>query len=319
MTFCMASQLSLSARIVYQRAFTLFVCMAMVPVLSFSQNAPANVGSDGNAAITLAQSKSGVIVTSADVLSELQRAPEANRNAALANPETVQQIVNSLLIRRELAHEAMSAKLSEDALVAATLAIARDRVLSDAQLVKIDLQNAPSVAALDAYAKAKYAATSEKYDRPAQTHARHILIANTGPEARVKAQDLLAQLRSGASFEDLAKTNSSDRSSAERGGDLGYFAAGKMVPPFDEEVAKLTKVGEISDVVESQFGYHIIRLEGRRDKGRIPYEEVRQKLVDDARTTLLNEARIKRVEIMKQNFEFLSEAIAKFSKSAPSQ
>ncbi|MGL5506393.1 MAG: peptidylprolyl isomerase, partial [Paraclostridium sp.] len=102
-----------------------------------------------------------------------------------------------------------------------------------------------------------------------EVQASHILIStndeNDKPlseakkkEAKKKAEQILKQVKDGGDFEKLAKENS-DCPSSEKGGDLGYFGKGEMVPEFDEVAFKL-KEGEISDIVETQFGYHIIKL-----------------------------------------------------------
>jgi len=83
-----------------------------------------------------------------------------------------------------------------------------------------------------------------------------------------KAEDLLAQLKGGANFAELAK-KSSDCPSAPQGGDLGFFGHGQMVPEFDEAAFAL-KPGEISGVVTTKFGYHIIKLEEKKDAGLVP-------------------------------------------------
>lgn len=107
-----------------------------------------------------------------------------------------------------------------------------------------------------------------------QVHARHILIAvksssdsSAGaldkPQARAKAQDLLRRLRAGEDFATLAKEYSMDPGSKESGGDLGWFGKGRMVPEF-EKAAFALQTGQISEVVESSFGFHIIKVEERR-------------------------------------------------------
>ena len=90
-----------------------------------------------------------------------------------------------------------------------------------------------------------------------QINARHILV-----ETREEAEDILARLGSGEDFEDLAAELSQDESNKDTGGDLGWFAHGRMVPEFDEAAFAL-QPGELSDVVETQFGFHIIRLDER--------------------------------------------------------
>jgi peptidyl-prolyl cis-trans isomerase C len=108
-----------------------------------------------------------------------------------------------------------------------------------------------------------------------QVHARHILVKvepGATPEAkdaaRTKAHALLSQVRGGADFGETAKA-SSDCPSAPNGGDLGTFGKGQMVPAFEEAAFGLQE-GQVSDVVETQFGYHIIKLEGR---SKMPFDQ----------------------------------------------
>lgn len=265
--------------------------------------------------VVVARGPVGVVITTNDLLSELRRAPEVDRQAALSRPETLQQLANNLLVRRMLAAEAEHDGLGADPIVAATLTIARDRALSDARLAQLDAKNAPNDAVLDAYARNVYQANAQRFEVPAQTRARHILLDNSGPESLQKAKALLAQLRAGASFEDLAKANSTDKGSAVRGGDLGFFAAGQMVRPFEDAVNALTKPGELSEPVESQFGYHIIRLEERKEKRRQTYEEVRPQLLAEARTALLNESRVLKVKGLSKDFVFERAAIEAMSQT----
>ncbi len=256
------------------------------------------------------------MVNAADVLSELRRAPAADRQTILSQPDSVRQIVSNLLVRRVLAAQAVRDGADADPVLAATLAIARDRVLSDARLARLDAQNTPNDAALDAYARNTYQANASKFEIPAQTRARHILLAKSGPESLQKAKEILTQLRAGASFEELAKANSVDPGSAVRGGDLGFFEAGKMVPSFDQALSKLSKPGELSEPIESEFGYHLIRLEERKERGLKSYDEVREQLLAQARAAILNESRVQLVLTLTKDFVFESEAIEALAKPA---
>lgn len=127
----------------------------------------------------------------------------------------------------------------------------------------------------------EYQASRHRYTGlEAQVRARHILVkvdANAPEETRALARGrieaLLARARSGEEFAALAKANSEDPGSARKGGDLGYNPRGRMVPPFDEAQFSL-EVGQISDVVESSFGFHIIKVEGKRE-GDVPEEEAK--------------------------------------------
>lgn len=102
----------------------------------------------------------------------------------------------------------------------------------------------------------------------------------TKDEARKKAQDLLDRIRKGEDFAKLAKENTDDTASKDKGGEYDFFGRGKMVPEFDKAAFAL-KAGEVSDLVETQFGYHIIKLEERRTAANPSTDQkVRQGIVD---------------------------------------
>ena len=99
-----------------------------------------------------------------------------------------------------------------------------------------------------------------------EVHARHILV-----DDEAKAKDIAKRAKAGEDFAKLAKENSKD--SAEDGGDLGYFTKDQMVPEFAEAAFKLEK-GQVSDPVKTQFGWHIIKVEDKRQKPVPAYEQV---------------------------------------------
>jgi peptidyl-prolyl cis-trans isomerase C len=126
----------------------------------------------------------------------------------------------------------------------------------------------------------------DKYKQEEEVHARHILIkvdANAFQEDDQKAKDqastILAKAKKGEDFAGLAKQYSED-TSKEQGGDLGYFGRGQMVPEFEEAAFGL-KVGEISDLVRTQFGYHIIKVEEKKESKALSYEEAEGQVKDD--------------------------------------
>lgn len=135
------------------------------------------------------------------------------------------------------------------------------------------------------------------YSQPEQRRASHILVEvapNATPEARKaaqeKAQALLAQVRKDpAQFAAIAKANSDDKGTANSGGDLGYFGRGAMLAPFDEAVFALAKTGDVSEVVETDAGYHIIELTGVRAAQAVPFEDVRSKVEHDLRQQMANQ------------------------------
>jgi peptidyl-prolyl cis-trans isomerase D len=128
----------------------------------------------------------------------------------------------------------------------------------------------------------EYNNNSEQYTTPEQVRASHILLKTEGKDdaaVKAKAEELLKQARGGADFAELAKKNSEDEASAKNGGDLDYFGRGRMVPEFDQTVFAM-QPGTISDVVKTQYGYHIIKLVDKKNATTRPLAEVRQQLND---------------------------------------
>ncbi|MFY9821580.1 MAG: peptidylprolyl isomerase [Thermoanaerobaculia bacterium] len=165
----------------------------------------------------------------------------------------------------------------------------------------------PDQAIRDFYEKNK-----DQIRLPDRMHLRHILVAVKAQasaaekeKARAKAEDLRKQLTNGADFAKLAAANSDDPGSKVRGGDLGWIASGQT-PPTLEKAADALKANEISPVVESPFGYHVIQLLERQAATQVPYEQakdriamiVRQKLAQDSMQAKIKELRAKaKVEV----------------------
>ena len=127
-----------------------------------------------------------------------------------------------------------------------------------------------------------YATNSQQYETPEQVRASHILLKTEGKDdaaVKAKAEELLKKAKAGADFAELAKANSEDEASAKNGGDLDYFGRGRMVPEFDQ-VAFTLEPQQISDVVKTQYGYHIIKVTDKKDATKRSLAEVRQQLSD---------------------------------------
>jgi peptidyl-prolyl cis-trans isomerase D len=135
-----------------------------------------------------------------------------------------------------------------------------------------------------------------RYSQPEERHARHILIKTVpadsadakakNDKARADAQAVLAELKKNrAAFADIAKKQSQDPGSATRGGDLDWFGKGAMTPPFEDAAFKLKK-GELSDIVTSEFGYHIIEVIEVRGGEKRSYESVKGEIEDEVRKQL---------------------------------
>ena len=143
-----------------------------------------------------------------------------------------------------------------------------------------DFQEPPEVT--DAEVKAYYEQNRRLFSG-SQIRASHIL---------VKDEDLAKRLREElrqdpSRFDELAKANSTDTATAARGGDLGFFGQGRMVAPFEQAAFALEKPGDISDVVKTPFGFHIIKLTERKEGSERPFDEVKERI----RVNLLNQRR----------------------------
>lgn len=120
--------------------------------------------------------------------------------------------------------------------------------------------------------------------QPEQVRISHILI-KTDPqwdtskkdEARKKLAAIRTKIQKGQSFETIAKDSSEDKTSASRGGDIGYISKGQILKPLEDAVSSL-KVGEISDVVETSLGYHLIKATDRKPETVLPFESVKTRL-----------------------------------------
>ncbi|MDD2308643.1 MAG: peptidylprolyl isomerase [Desulfuromonadaceae bacterium] len=156
-------------------------------------------------------------------------------------------------------------------------------------------------AVTEAEARAFYDKNPEKFKRDETVKASHILIgvdakasADDKKKAHEKAEKLHKELAAGADFAALAKVNSTCPSS-QQGGDLGFFGKGQMVPPF-EKAAFALKPGAISPVVETQFGYHIIKVTEKKAAGKADFKDVKTKIEEYLKGLKVNEALQKYLE-----------------------
>jgi peptidyl-prolyl cis-trans isomerase C len=255
-----------------------------------------------------------VSVTTADIQGDALRIPVEARKPTLAKPEVVEQLASNLIIRRAFAAEAEAAGLANDPAIQSAMRIARDRMLSDLLFARMDAANKPPREVVEAIASTNYKANPKRFDLPEEMGASHILIKSDTPDAKAKAEAILAELKAGADFAALAKKYSQDNN-ADKGGDLGYFAAGQMVAPFDAAVQKMKTPGELSEVVQTQFGYHIIKFEGRRPAGVRSFEQVKDVLMREAEVKILNDKRLEQVQRVRETVKFNPAAIKAFADS----
>jgi parvulin-like peptidyl-prolyl isomerase len=146
----------------------------------------------------------------------------------------------------------------------------------------VETQIGPTVTVTDADVSDFYTKNPDKFQEPEAVHVAHILIrtpqnadAAAKQKAKAEAASVLAQIKKGADFATLAKQHSQDPGSAANGGDLGFVPKGQTDPAFEQGAFALTKPGQLSAVVESQFGFHIIKMVEHRNGRTVPLQEVK--------------------------------------------
>lgn len=161
-------------------------------------------------------------------------------------------------------------------------------------LVADQAKMAESMTVTDAQLRNAYASSMDSFRSPERVKARHILLMTQGKSdaekktALTKAQDLLKQVKAGADFADLAKKNSQDPGSAQNGGDLGFIVKGQTVPPFEKFVFS-AKPNEISDLITTEYGYHIIQVLEKQPARVKPFEEVKDSISEQLKKQGVNE------------------------------
>lgn len=208
-------------------------------------------------------------------------------------PMFIEQYINVALMNKAAEKENIA---STDE-VRGQLAIARDQIVRAAYLKKVF-----DSAITEDQLKQAYDVKFVKPGPQEEVRARHILV-----ETEQQAKDLIAKLNGGASFETLAKENSKD-GTAQRGGDLGYFKKADMVKEFADAAFAMTKGQTSKTPVRTQFGWHVIKLEDKRE-GKVPtFEEAKPSLEQEVRQAVL-EGKLKemreqaKVEIVDKDLE----------------
>jgi peptidyl-prolyl cis-trans isomerase C len=173
------------------------------------------------------------------------------------------QVLDQMINMQLISIQAQKDGLDKDPDVATRIALLRTQILADAAAQKYVKSNEPS----DQELHAAYDAATDK----TEYHASHILVPT-----KEKADQLIKKIKGGAKFEDVAKADSTDNSKAN-GGDLGWFTTARMVKPFGDAVKGLKKGEFTTDPVQTQYGWHIIKLEDTRDA---PFDQFKVQLTN---------------------------------------
>ena len=210
-------------------------------------------------------------VNGADITEDDVKLAQSEIGPNLGNvpPEQRMSILSEYLIENRL----MAAAADKDGLGADPTMAARADYYKSRALKDIYFEKKIQGAVTDADAKAIYDKQVAAMKPVEEVHASHILV-----EKKEEADDIEAKLKAGGDFAALAKEKSKDTGSGANGGDLGFFAKGQMVKPF-EEAAWALKAGEVSAPVQSQFGWHVIKLIEKRNRPAPPFDGVKDRIL----------------------------------------
>ncbi|WP_435103487.1 peptidylprolyl isomerase [Arhodomonas sp. AD133] len=237
--------------------------------------------------------KNDIAVTATDAERYLNaQVPEKMRSRVLAKEGNLREMIGQIYVIRQLARDATDSGVADDPEVRWKVKMAEQRALGKAYLDTMVARKIQDVD-FDALAREEYKANPDKYRTEEQVRAAHVLI-NTSDRSASEAKALAEKVRKkaldGEDFAALAKEYS-DGSSAEKGGDLGYFTRDRMVDPFAKAAFGLEKPGDVSDVVKTRFGYHVIKLADRKPAKLQPFEKVKPGIISSLREERRNQIR----------------------------
>lgn len=245
------------------RALALLGFVATLLVSGCGRSADSPAASGGEIVATYA----GTTLTSERVLDELKRLPAPSRTYLSSN-DRKRQFVDNLILNDLLFSEGKKAGYDHDAEIERQVEDLRRRLI--VQRVTRQFQTPPEVS--DEQVQKYYDDNPDLYSTT-QIRASHILV-----KEEATAKQLSAELKQHPEkFAELARERSTDASTAPKGGDLGLFGAGRMVPDF-ERVAFRLKVGEISEPVKTQYGYHLVTVTERKDGQPRPFDQVKEQI-----------------------------------------
>lgn len=215
-------------------------------------------------------------ITERDLKAKIAKMPPYYQNIVAKNPK---RYVEDMIVEMLCYEEGVRKGIDRDKEVKEVVNEAKRKIVT-AKLIKNEVED--KIVVTEDEIKKYYDAHKDEFKSPEMWRASHILVTD-----EKEAKTMLDELAKGAKFEDLAKAHSID-ATASRGGDVGFFKLGQLVPDFEKACLKLN-VGQTSDIVRTQFGYHIIRLTDKREPGVKSYDEAKRAIEAEIRKEKRNE------------------------------
>jgi len=220
-------------------------------------------------------------ITSADLEMLISFYPESQRTLIRSNPENRDAFIKDLVTIMVVSDAAKKKGYEKNRAIRKQAQLIKDQLLANAYLTKEIIEK---VKVGDKEAEEYYEKNKKIFEKPEQVRARHILIVvkqGTGDdekkEAKKKAEEILDRVRKGEDFAKLAGEFSDDPGSKQKGGDLGFFPRNSMIAEFDKAAFAL-EPGGVSGIVETSYGYHIIKVEEKKKAEIPPYETIKEEV-----------------------------------------
>jgi peptidyl-prolyl cis-trans isomerase C len=278
----------------------LVACVALAAGHAYAQ-APA----DGSVVLV---SNSLARITLAEYNAELLKLPIDLRAGFANTPRRVNDLLMRMLVQKSLATQARAAKLDATPEAVARIELEVERQLSQIMIESVEIAAGAEFDAnrgkFEARARELYILEKGKYATPEQASATHILFdtkKRTSEEARALARDTRAKIAAGADMGKLARDLSDDPSSGNNSGTLGWFAKAEMDPAFGDAAFALKNPGDLSEPVLSQFGWHVIRLDGKRPASTRTFEEAKETVMAELRKRYVDEKREEAVNAVRRD------------------
>ena len=264
--------------------------------------AGAQTGADDVVLISNSYAK----VTRAEYSAELLKLAPDLRISFANNPRRVNDLLVRMLVQKSLAAQARAAKLDASPEAALRVQLEVDRLLAQFMVESVEAAASAEFdanpAPYEARAKELYTIERARFATPDQVSATHVLFdvkKRGADDAKRLAQEARAKILAGSDIGKLAYEQSDDPSAKRNNGALGWFAKKDMDPAFADAAFALKNPGDVSEPVLSEFGWHVIRLDGKRPPSVKPYDEVRETIlaelkkryVDDRREEAVNAVR----------------------------
>ncbi|HEX2965217.1 MAG TPA: peptidylprolyl isomerase, partial [Syntrophorhabdaceae bacterium] len=247
-------------------------------------------------------------VTLEEFNKELDKIP-VNMKMAVATESGKRSFLDNLIIKKLLLKEAAKNKIENEQEFQTRLLDIKTQLLIESLLRK-RIASSPQLS--DEEVKKYYEANKDKFKKEKEIGTRHILL-----KTEEEAKQIKDKLKNGEDFIELAKQYSMEPNARTSGGDIGFHPKGALLPEYEEAAFKLTKNGQVSGIVKTQYGYHIIRLEGTKPPSFVPLEEVKDFIKQQMAQEKQKELIEKYVEELKKNAKItVNETLLKDEKPA---